>query len=230
MALSLPELNKIHVGDCLEIMKTWPDKCVDMIITDPPYGINIAPEGTVGPPPGKFESHKGLWPLKQYAIADWDKQRPPVEIFQEMHRISKDQIIFGGNYFSDFLPPNKCWLIWDKGIPEGFTKAHAELAWTSLSTYTRVYNVSWNGMIRHRGEYDEDRYHPTQKPVTLIRQILADHASPEAIICDPFVGSGSILVAAQNLGHSWIGIEINPEYVKIAEERLARETAQLKMF
>jgi site-specific DNA-methyltransferase (adenine-specific) len=110
---------QLYLGDCLEIMKTIPDKSIDLVLTDPPYGIDIASKGTVGV--------RVMAELKDYGSSNWDRQSPSQEYFNQMLRISKTAIIFGGNYFTDKLPKSKCWLCWDKVIPKGFTKAQIEL-------------------------------------------------------------------------------------------------------
>ena len=202
----------LRLGDCLEIMKTIPDKSIDLVLTDPPYGINIASKGTVGV--------EVLAKLKDYGSSDWDKSSPPQEYFNEMLRVSKIAVIFGGNYFTDKLPPNKCWICWDKQIPKGFTKAQMELAWTNSTTYSRLYSSLWHGMIRNRNFGDEERYHPTQKSIQIIKYILNDFSGKNQTILDPFMGSGTTGVACKELGRNFIGIEISPEYFKIAERRI----------
>lgn len=208
-------VNKVHCCDCLEFMKEIPDNSVDLVLTDPPYGIGIASKGTIGV--------EVMAKLKEYKKSDWDKFSPTQEYFNEMLRVSKVAIIFGGNYFTDKLPKNKCWIVWDKKIPKGFTKAQIELCWTNSTSYSRIYSVLWNGMIRDRSEGNEERYHPTQKPTTLIKMILNDFSKQDDIVLDCFVGSGSTLVACKELSRKFIGIEISEEYCKIANERLRQE-------
>ena len=202
----------LHCGDCLKIMKSMPNKSIDLCLTDPPYGVNIASKGTVGV--------GALAKLKDYGSSDWDKKSPPQEYFTEMLRVSKTAVIFGGNYFTDKLPPNKCWICWDKQIPKGFTKAQMELAWTNSTTYSRLYSSLWNGMIRNRDFGDEVRYHPTQKSIQIIKYILADFSDKNQTILDPFMGSGTTGVACAELHRNFIGIEINEKYFNIAKRRI----------
>ena len=210
---------KLILGDCLEEMKKMPDKSVDLVLTDPPYGINIAKTGTVGV---KVKAE-----LKEYQASEWDSKPPSQEYFDEMLRVGKCAVIFGGNYFTDKLPPAKCWVCWDKQIPKGFGKAQIELAWTNSTSYSRVYSVLWHGMIRDRSYGNEVRYHPTQKPTKIIKHILNDFSKEGNIIFDPFMGSGTTGCACKELGRDFIGIEINEEYYKIAENRINQTMGSL---
>lgn len=197
----------IMLGNCLEIMPLLPK--ADLVVTDPPYGVNIASKGTVGV--GVMAK------LKEYEASDWDMETPSSAVFDMIRKSAKSQIIWGGNYFTDKLPQNKCWICWDKKIPKGFTKAQIELAWTNMATYSRIYSVLWHGMIRERSESDAERYHPTQKPTKLIRHILNDFSGN---VFDPFMGSGTTLVACKELNRNGIGIEISEQYCEIAKTRL----------
>jgi len=198
----------IH-GDCREVMAEMPAGCVDCVVTDPPYGINIAKNGTIGV--------AGLVPLTDYGCQEWDAEPPSVETLNRLRIIGRLTILFGANYYSDRLPASKCWIAWNKGIPKGYTKAQVEFAWTNSSTYSRHYHVLWHGMIRDSGEY---RYHPTQKPTRLMTLIVQDFTSPGDIILDPFSGSGTTCVAAKKLGRRWIGIEIDEAYCRKARARV----------
>ena len=197
------ELNKIYNICCLEFMKTLPDKCIDLCLTDPPYGIGADME----------KEHNG-W--KDYGQKGWDTDRPSKEIFDEIFRISKNQVIWGGNYFIDYLYPTMCWLVWDKGQRE-FSLADGELAWTSFDKAMRIFTYSRGAFL---GNEKFDRVHPTQKPVKLSEWILEKYAKEGDIIFDPFAGSGTFLVSAQNLGFNYIGCELDKDYFEIAEKRL----------
>lgn len=212
-------INKIICGDCLVEMKKYPDKYFDLVITDPPYGIGEAA--------GKNKSRGLLAVSKDYGNADWDNQIPSKEYFDEMIRISKNQIIFGGNYFVEYLTNSSCWLVWDKD--NGATDfADCELAWTSFKTAVRKFKWKWQGMLQENmGGAKEIRQHPTQKPVPLMEWILVNYSKPTDIILDPFAGSGSTLVAAKKLQRPFVGIEISPDYVKIANQRLAQGVLNL---
>lgn len=214
------ELNKIYCGDCLELMKQIPDKSIDLVLTDPPYGIDIGKmnfTNSVNGGVAKRNDYKGK--------ADWDKYTPDSEYFAEIMRISKNQIIFGGNYFTDKLSPSGCWIIWDKRVEDKYSNdfADCEMAWTSFKKPSRIIRYLWSGMLQGNMQAKERRQHPTQKPTEVIRKILNDFSEPNQTILDPFLGSGTTAVACQELHRNFIGIEISPEYVKIAEDRLKQK-------
>ena len=204
-------LNKIIQGDCLEVMKGMPDKSVDLVLTDPPYGKK-ASKGTNG-----FGSAKN----RRY-VDDWDNSIPSLKVFNEMLRIGKNVMIFGGNYFAHLLPPSKCWLIWDK---KGDIKFHnpfadCELIYTNFSKPIKKYTFKQQGFIT---DSKDKRYHPTQKPTELLEILIRDWTRENSLILDPFVGSGTTCISAKKLNRNFIGIEISPEYCKIANQRLAQE-------
>ncbi len=150
-AVSKDGISLIH-GDSLQALKRYADNHFDLAIVDPPYGIN-ASKGTWG------SSNKGK--VTNYGKKDWDKQPPNEQYFVELRRVSKNQIIWGGNYFG--LPPSSCWLVWDKLNSGDF--ADCELAWTSFNTAVRKFTWRWNGMLQQNMKDKEIRIHPTQKPV-----------------------------------------------------------------
>ncbi len=214
--MELP-INQIICGDCIEVMRDWPDKCCDLILTDPPYGINILnSDGTMGGTSASIKKWAGqINPKYQHFTGD-DKPIDPTEIC----RISNNQIIWGGNYIADKLPPSKCWLVWYKRINgQQNDYADCELAWTSFNKPTRVFQHLWMGMLRHSEL--QQHHHPTQKPVALGLWILENYSKPDDIILDCYCGSGSFCVAAKMLGRKFIGIDISQTYVDIANERLA---------
>jgi site-specific DNA-methyltransferase (adenine-specific) len=189
-------LNKIICGDCLEVMKKLPDKCVDLVLTDPPYGIGMSSN-----------------PVRQkHAKQQWDKSIPTKEYFDEMMRISKNQIIWGGNYFIEYLKNSKGFLVWNKLQPENFTLAMCEFAWMSIDKPAKMFTQS----VHKEG----NKHHPTQKPEALFKWILNKYTNENDTILDPFLGSGTTAVACKQLNRNFIGIEISPEYCKTAEERL----------
>lgn len=210
-------INKIHLGDCMEFMKKLPDKCIDLVLTDPPYGIG-ADKGTNGFGVAKVRKYKGAW----------DKKTPAKKYFQEMLRISKKQIIFGGNYFADCLPVSKSWLIWDKVGEYGFCNpfADCELAWTNNTKATKKYTCIQQGFINeNKNEY---RIHPTQKPLALWESIMLDFTETNDLILDPFSGSGTTAIAAHRLGRRFICVERDPEYHAASVARLNDEKKQLR--
>lgn len=201
-------LNQIILGDCLEVMKTFPDKSVDLVLTDPPYGL----DKRLSSGAGKLKNRKFRL---GYLGKSWDVLVSD-DYWKEVFRISKNQIIFGGNYYS--FPPTRGIICWDKLQPwENFSAW--EYAWTSFDKPSKKY--TFNKAIEPK------RHHPTQKPVELLISILNDFCNGSEIICDPFAGSGSTLVSAQKTGHKWIGIEIDPQYVALANKRLRDEVGLL---
>ena len=175
-------------------------------------GIATIPFGNKG-------GNTRIVPPKSYTGFD-DTRIPSKEVFEEMIRVSKNQIIFGGNYFTKHLPPSSCWVVWDKDNAESFF-ADCELAWTSFNTAVRKVKWKWFGMLQEDMKHKEYRYHPTQKPVPVMRWILENYSEPNQIILDPFLGSGTTAIACKMLGRKYIGIEISPEYCKIARRRVA---------
>lgn len=210
--------NEIILGDCLEFMRKLPDKCVDLVLTDPPYGINITEE---------FKKAWGDEKAKKrvYKSAAWDACAPSAEYFTELLRVGKNAIIFGGNYFAHMLPPSRCWLVWDKlNVTSSF--ADCELCWTSFTSSVRKFEHLWNGLAVQNKSDREERFHPTQKPVGLIVRILEKYARPGQIILDPFSGSGTTAVACHNLGLDFLCIEKDPDYHAASMARLEKHRAQ----
>ena len=209
------EINKIHNQDCSEGLKSIEDNSIDCIIIDPPYGINICSNGSLG--------GEKLAKVKDYGVQEWDKSIPLKECFDEIKRVSKNQIIFGGNYMTDFLRPSPCWVVWDKDNTGNFF-ADCELAWTSFNKSVKRLKHRWNGMLQENMSWKEKRHHPTQKPVRLGRWLIETFANEGDKIFDPFAGSGSFLLASKQKGFDFVGCEINKEYVDIINERLKQRT------
>lgn len=217
------DMNIIICDDCLKVMQSFPDKSIDLLITDPPYGEKIGKQGFTN---SKHPmDHGGLAKRTLYRTHDltWDNFTPTQEYFDEMIRISKNQIIFGGNFFTPFLPPSRGWIVWDKKVLEKFSNdfADCELAWTSFNKPIRAIRWIWHGMIQQDMKNKEKRFHPTQKPVGMLVKIIEKYAQPNDIIFDPFVGVGSVPLAAIKTGHKYVGIDISPEYCEIAKQRIA---------
>ena len=194
-------------GDCLEEMKKLEDNSIDLCLTDPPYGKK-ADKGTNGFGSSKNRKYKG----------GWDSKIPSKEVFDEICRISKNQIIFGGNYFSHHLKPSKCWIVWDKKGDIAFNNpfADCELIYTSFSKPIKRIVFKQQGFIK---DSKDERYHPTQKPTELIEKIIKIYSDAQSII-DPFMGSGSTGVVAKNLNRKFIGIEKDEKYFEIAKQRI----------
>lgn len=175
------EINKIYLGDCLDYLKDIPDKSVDLVLTDPPYGIS-ADKGCSWSLNGKARKYQG----------DWDGQVPKQEIFDELLRIGKKVIIFGANYFTEKLPQNNHWIVWDKcgEMRQENPFSNCELAWTNITNLNTVkkYFVRQAGFIND----GDERIHPTQKPLRLITSILKDYSEENDLILDAFSGSGTV--------------------------------------
>ena len=204
--MDILEMNSFICGDCMEYMPQFPDNYFDLAVVDPPYGINIQKSGR----------------LKKYNTKNvWDNQIPSDEYFKELFRVSKNQIIWGGNYFN--LPPTKCFLIWDKKQPEDISFASCEFAWTSFNTVVKTFYYSPFA--------DRDkRIHTTQKPVALYEWILSRYAKEGDIILDTHVGSASSLIACHNMGFKYIGFEKDKHYYDLANKRLQEHKSQLTVF
>jgi len=213
-------IGKIYCEDCLKTMKRMPDKSIDLVLTDPPYGINMD-GGNIG--------GNNLGKAKDYIKKDWDKIPPTKEHFNEMLRISKNVIIFGANHFIDLIPyRSSCWIVWDKDNTGNF--ADSELAYTNFKTAVRNYKFRWNGMLQQDMANKEERHHPTQKPVELFKMILRDYAvkNDYKTIYDPFMGSGTTAIACKSLGLDYIGSELDKDYFEIINKRL--QTVQGSLF
>jgi len=205
------ELGKLYNGDCLSILPELEPELepVDLVLTDPPYGIGA----------GKEKPHNGWC---DYGISEWDSERPGKQYFDLIMRVSNNQIIWGGNYFTDYLPPTMQWFVWDKGQRD-FSLADCEFAWSSQQKASRIFNYSRGAALQ------DGKKVPTQKPVALMIWCLNKN-SKARIILDPFIGSGTTAIACERLNRRWIGIEISEEYCEIAAKRIENETRQLKLF
>jgi DNA modification methylase len=206
---------QIYLGDCREILPQLGR--VDLVLTDPPYGIGEAR--------GKNKTRSKRAVSRDYGCADWDDQPPPRWLLDQIIEKASYSIIFGGNYFG--LPASPCWLVWDKDNGQS-DFADCELAWTNLPQAVRRLRHRWAGMLQENMKDKEQRYHPTQKPVTVMRWAI-QQAPPDCIkILDPFMGSGTTLRAVKDLGREAIGIEISEKYAEIAATRLSQEVFALE--
>lgn len=203
----------LYLGDCREILPILP--ICDLILTDPPYGI--------GEDGGDKKRRRGYKPLVVHEKMNWDNERPEKEVFDEIRRCSKNQIIFGGNYFADFLPPSMGWLYWDKMMGGDFSDG--ELAYTSMKMAVRDFRKSPFAGLKG----GHDREHPTQKPVALMEWCLTLKDDAQTIN-DPFMGSGTTGVAAVKMGKVFTGIEREPKYFDIACRRVEDALKQQDLF
>lgn len=225
------ELNNIYKMDCLEGMKQFPDKYFDWVIADPPYGgagneFKRDDKLRFG---GRFDKYKlsrtgGTWASKYNKnIIEWDVS-PQKEYFDEMFRVSKNQIIWGGNYFD--LPPNRCFIVWIKtNIPENFTMSQCEYAWCSLNDNAKVYYG-----VSSRPNDGLNHFHPTEKPIALYEWIFSRFLNNGDKILDPYVGSGNSRIAAYNMGIDFVGFEIDDGYYEKSYENFDIYTSQTSLF
>lgn len=217
-------LNKITHADCLEIMRQLPDKCIDLILTDPPYGEKMSRRGTIG------STNKGQ--VTDYGKSDWDDSIPDKVYFDEMFRVSKHQIIFGGNFMVEHINKNSpCWIVWDKDNSGNY--ADCELAWTSFSSAIKQYRWRWNGMLQQDMKNKEHRIHPTQKPVKLFEMILRDFYKQKGltgVVADFYSGSGTTAIACDNLSIPFLCVEKGLEYWEKSNKRLQDAQSQIKLF
>lgn len=211
----LPEpRNEAYFSKWENILPLFPDNYFDLAVPDPPYGVNVT-KGI-----GKYGRRK-----QKGKTQDWDRVIPSANYFKELFRVSKNQIIWGGNYFTKYLPPSRCWLIWDKG--EGMYNrdfAEAELAWTSFNANT----VKFRYDALANGDY-RNKIHPTQKPVPLYDWIYALFANPGYRILDTHMGSGSSRISAYFAGLEYLGCEADGEHFLDAEGRYQLETKKTKL-
>ena len=212
---------KLILGDCLDVMKTMPDKSVDAVITDPPYGVG-RDKGFEG-----FEGFGGFGtPIARIRYkGDWDKARPDKVYFDEIIRISEMALVFGGNYFADYLPVGNHWVVWDKRqtMP---TFGDCELVWTNVKRNSvKWITREWNGLLGK----EESREHATQKPLKIMRWLIENYTDEGDTVIDPFMGSGTTGVACIEYDRNFIGIEIDETYYKIAERRIKESQMQPRL-
>ena len=212
----------LHNKDCLEAMLEMADNQFDLAIVDPPYGINA---GLRRGDTGKNKHIK----QKDYHYGDWDASIPSKQYFDEIKRVSKHQIIWGGNYFLDYLSNTKSMIVWDKKNGDNLY-ADAEIAWTSFDMAVRIFRYKWHGFLQENMTNKEQRIHPTQKPVDLYRWLLQKYAKDGDSILDTHLGSGSIAIACHDMGFDLTAFEIDEEYFAAAQQRLKKHQQQLKLF
>ncbi len=218
----LVSMIKLINDDCMNIMKDYDDNHFDLAICDPPYGVNITKYNK-----GWTTSKKCLAQSNIYGNNNWDNKKPDSAYFEELFRVSKNQIIWGGNYFTDSLTSKRCWIVWDKEN-DGTATADFEMAWTSFDSSARIYRHLWRGFLQ-KGDY-EKKIHIAQKPVKLYEWILNNYAEKGQKILDTHLGSGSIAIACHYYGVDLLGIEIDKEYYDKAKERIDQLTRQETLF
>jgi len=192
--------------DCMEYMKGLDDNAFDLAIVDPPYGIGISKN-----------------PIRQmHEKKQWDNAIPKKEYFDELMRVTTNQIIWGGNYFLDYLGNSQGFFVWDKKQPFDFSLAMCEFAWSSIQKPAKIFNKSVQTVIK--------KIHPTQKPRELYRWIMENYSQPDQRILDTHLGSGSSAIAAHYFGCDFVGCELDEDYYKAAKHRFDTETSQKALF
>lgn len=201
----------LYLGDCLEILPHLGP--IDAVVTDPPYGIGRD---------GQKESTGGHGGRKAYEFLGWDSERPSRNVFEAILSAADRHVIWGGNYFADYLPPAAGWLVWDKG--QRINQSDGELAWCNVGRAVRIRMMNRVEIMR------DGAVHPTQKPLHLMTWAI-NHVGNDAVtILDPFMGSGTTGVACAKMGRSFIGIEISEDYFQIACERIDNAYRQGHLF
>lgn len=213
---------ELYNEDNMKLMERYPNKYFDIAIVDPPYGIDINNQSQ-----GKGG---GVAKKIDYTKYDWDKQAPDKAYFDELMRVSKNQIIWGANHFIEKIPINSsCWIVWDK--ENGETDfADCELAWTSFKTAVRKFKWKWAGMLQQNMANKQQRIHPTEKPIQLYQWLLQKYAKEGDLILDTHLGSASIAIACHRENYSLVGCELVKEYYDKGLKRLQNEQAQTVLF
>ena len=206
--------SEVYLEDCVTALKRYADNHFDLAIVDPPYGIDWMEQV-------KNPNKSKNW--KQYENKEWDKSIPSAEYFAELMRVSKNQIVWGGNYMTEYLKPSSCWLIWDK--MQEFSGAVFEMAWTSFTSPAKAFRMS-----RVEAYTNQSKIHPTQKPTRLYEWILHNYAKQNDLILDTHLGSGSSRIAAYKGGFNFVGFEIDQEYYEKQEKRFNDFKSQLRLF
>lgn len=206
-------ISQVTNEDCMELMSRYPDKYFELAIVDPPYGINI--NTSMG-------RRKGYKKSSYHKFAGNDSNIPSLKFFLELFRVSTNQIIWGGNYMTEHLPPSPCWLLWDKGFSSDVTFAQFELAWSSFKTSAKKYD--------YNAVKNLNRIHPTQKPVKLYEWLLKNYASEGDKILDTHLGSGSSRIAADKMGFDFYACELDRDYFEAQEKRFKEYKSQLSLF
>jgi site-specific DNA-methyltransferase (adenine-specific) len=202
-------ISEVKNIDCIEYMSQFPDNYFELAIVDPPYGINVKTR--------IFNDNK-----------KWDNQIPSKEYFDELFRVSKNQIIWGGNYFLDYLSPTACYIIWDKKMTDKHLMSMSEFAWTSFNTKNLIFRQP---PVGDRGFYNIDgkRIHPTQKSIKLYQWLLQNYAKPNDKILDTHLGSGSSRIAADMEGYDFYACELDKDYFDASCKRFEEYKQQLKL-
>ena len=211
-------LSELYNMDCIQGMKHYPNKYFDLAICDPPYGLGM--HNAIG----NGDKRNGIVRNKVWAGGEWDNEIPNIQYFTELLRVSKNQIIWGGNYFAHLLPKSDKWLVWDK--MQRVNQSDCELAWTSFKGALRIYQFHCSKL---QGFMNPNRFHPTEKPINLYQWILENYAEKEQKILDTHVGSGSSRIACYKNGFDFVGFEIDKQYCEASEKRFINAISQQRL-
>lgn len=210
--------------DCMEYMSTCTDKQFDLAIVDPPYGIKIANNDRVS-----WTANKNIY--TKYQIKTWDNEIPNEVYFDELLRVSKHQIIWGGNYFLNYINKPMSVIVWDKKQPEGVSFSMAEIALTSIKQRTLIFRKLHDGnRVSNNSSLVVTKIHPTQKPIDLYKWLLKNYATTDMTIIDTHLGSGSSAIAAYDFGCDFVGCEIDKDYYDAMMKRYTTHTMQTTLF
>jgi site-specific DNA-methyltransferase (adenine-specific) len=206
--------SEVYLEDCVTALKRFKDNHFDLAIVDPPYGLGMhKAQGTTKAKP------------KKWCGGDWDNETPTTEYWNELFRVSKNQIVWGANYFMENLNSGKKWIVWDKMLDQD--QSHLELAWTSFVGAERMYRYSRSKL---QGFQNPNRFHPTEKPISLYEFLIKEFAKEGDLILDTHLGSGSSRIAAYKGGFNFVGFEIDQEYYEKQEKRFNDFKSQLRLF
>lgn len=214
--VGMEPISQVFNSDCIEGMKQYPDKYFDLAIVDPPYGLGI--DGQKLNNTNKNPKHN----RKAHDFKGWDNSIPTEEYFEQLFRVSKNQIVWGGNYFTEYLKPTKAWIFWYKGQND-LTMSDGEMAWTSLPKVTRQVTINRVELLK------QNTFHPTEKPIKLYEWLLHNYAKQGDKILDTHLGSGSSRIAAYKAGYDFTAFEIDKEYFDKQEKRFNEFKSQLVM-
>jgi site-specific DNA-methyltransferase (adenine-specific) len=226
---------EISNEDNMQLMARYPDNYFDLAIVDPPYGIKGNKRGLTDYKNGEVKRNGWTKKPANYKVGDWDNEPPSNEYFNELFRVSKNQIIWGANNFN--LPSSNGWIVWDKQIPEDFSLSKCELAYTSFLNSIQKFTYAWSGFRQGpNGNCRETRIHPTQKPIPLYSWIIQKYVEPNFKLLDTHIGSGSIAIAVDNankidkMNLTLVGCELDKDYYNATMKRIKEQTSWQSLF
>jgi|LakMenEpi03Aug12_release.lakeMendotaPanAssembly.Ray.scaffolds.fasta_scaffold434111_2 site-specific DNA-methyltransferase (adenine-specific) len=228
---AVPLVSEVYLMDNIELMKHYPDKYFDLAVVDPPYGIKADRLTRTKGKSGKSKTFNQN--LKyNYEPKEWDAEIPNIEYWNELFRVSKNQIVWGGNYFSEYLPSKKGWIVWDKKVTNANNTnfSDCELAWTSFDCILRKFTYDWIGFGYLNNPMKQVKIHPTEKPITLYEWIFSQYSKEGDIILDTHLGSGSSRIAANKAKLNFVGCEIDEEYFNKQNKRYEEFVSQARLF